>query len=369
MLFPVGANPPSTLPGYYATFPPKHLPPNAAPQVSDGNKGNEGQKKGKANDGKKRTEKRQPNGAMVDNSKGDPTGAVTLEKTTTAGTLPVTTVPSAASNSGTLFSSPTFNVGQPLSPQHIQWRLRIQESFATLQRAQANLQETVTSRQVGSHVSTYVTSLLLVNQRWSESQIEEKLQAERAKHLEIMKKKHKYTRLMSSVADTTAQGQRLLLHRSQATSAVKSDDGPGGSPESASEEQYMEGVDDDPKGSQDVVYEEHETEKATVDVDSQVAEQECEPRPCPEDLWLQGRMFLDHCRISGMIQDISEHPTTSARKFSHTTSIFTPLRCHPLCQPHAGGRAACSQTNVAVDGRKRPFHRSPSAFPRSVYTS
>ena len=72
----------------------------------------------------------------------------------------------------------------------MQWRLQVQESITTLQQGEVHLERSVTSLQVESSNSTYMMSLHLVNQGWTEAQIEEKQQAEKKKQVEILSSKN-----------------------------------------------------------------------------------------------------------------------------------------------------------------------------------
>ena len=81
----------------------------------------------------------------------------------------------------------------------MQWRLQVQESITTLQQGQVHLERSVTSLQVESSVSTYMMSVHLVNQGWTETQIEEKRQAERKRQLEILSHKKEATSIGPSI--------------------------------------------------------------------------------------------------------------------------------------------------------------------------
>ena len=132
----------------------------------------------KKRNGKKRTQ----TGEAVEGQVAAPARAVTIAATSASGSLPVAAVPPSGRTQETFYASPMFNVGQRLTPQQmdVQWRLQVQESITTLQQGQVNLEKSVTSLQVESSVSTYMVSLQLLNQGWSEAQIAEKIQAERA---------------------------------------------------------------------------------------------------------------------------------------------------------------------------------------------
>ena len=137
-----------------------------------------------------RTKGRKRRGCRSDCSEGtEVAGAVGMSPTEVARTqgtsLPVATFAPTPGSSSSLFPAPVFNIGQPGPHQQMdmQWRLQVQQSITTLQQGQVHLERSVTSLQVESSVSTYMMSLHLVNQGWTEAQIEEKLQAKRKRQL------------------------------------------------------------------------------------------------------------------------------------------------------------------------------------------
>ena len=137
---------------------------------------------------KKRLRKRKHHGAAV---AGTVYSSPDEASPTPATSLPVATLAQVPSSGTSFFPSPLFNVGRPGSHQQMdmKWRLQVRESITTLQRGQVHLEQSVTCLQVESSVSTYMMSLHLINQGWTEAQIEEKLQAERQKQLELLKQK------------------------------------------------------------------------------------------------------------------------------------------------------------------------------------
>ena len=153
-----------------------------------------------------------------------PARAVTIAAASASGLLPVAAIPPSGRTEETFYASPMFNVGQRLTPQQmdVQWPLQVQESITTLQQGQVNLEKSVTSLQVESSVSTYMVSLQLLNQGWSEAQIAEKIQAERAKQMACLTHERD-SRAIESGDSTSGQKAALLLTKTASESPTKSD--------------------------------------------------------------------------------------------------------------------------------------------------
>ena len=266
---------------------------------------------------KKGRKKRQHTGEDVPSEVAAPAVTTTLTHTSATSTLPVATFSTTAPMQRTFFTGPAFSVGQSVTPQQldVQRRLQVQESITTLQEGQMSLDKSVTSLQVKSSVSTHMVSLQLLNQGWSEEQIEEKIKAEREKQMAALVAKRATTTIRTSAAGAGGLRDNLTLLPAEASPAKY--DGTGLLNDDPDKVEAMnvdapEVTDEggDSAGSQNVVDAEDQAslaqpEGGTVDGQGpEPQEPEKEPRPCPEDSRLQGRKSLGSLRISDMVQDM-----------------------------------------------------------------
>ena len=254
----------------------------------------------KKKNGKKRTQ----TGEFVEGQVAAPARTVPCATAAASSSLPVATLPPSSRTEGPFYASPMFNVGQRLTSQQmdVQWRLQLQESITTLQQGQMNLEKSVTSLQVESSVSTYMVSLQLLNQGWSEAQIEEKIQAKREKQMASMTRGRE-PRAIATAGGTSATP--LLLTEQTSGSLAKSDGSTRDESGPADDALNVDMDADKECGSQDL-----RTLAETVDASDDGAEpdigkeQEREPRPCPEDSWVQGRKSFGSMRISDMMGEM-----------------------------------------------------------------
>ena len=197
----------------------------------------------------------------------------------------------------------------------------------------------MTSLQVESSVSTYMMSLHLVSQGWTEGQIEEKLQAERKRQLEILSHKTEG----SSIAPSLPQP---LVGEPPFQSPAKSDTSDAEGP--ADDESLHAHEKGEAACSQNLA--DGNLDPTAVhddgDLDSNVdADSEKEPRPSPEDSCLQGRKPLGSWRMSDMLTKMNNRLQAQGnsivlRQFSRRTGAI-----HYLSQVMEDGVFAVTQSS------------------------